>query len=937
MSIITVPSGAAGFELPSPSAYPHQQDIHTYLSAQILSRRNEYLRQKKIRIKVASWNVAACDGAERDLEEWFLDHRKDFESEGDGDGNGVGIYVLALQEVVDVTVSENFMKYMDPRISLKWEAHAQAALPAGYICRASKQLIGLLLMVFVSPDLSPLVTSVSAAVVGTGVGVRATGFMGNKGGVGVRLVIGETLRLVLVDCHLAAFTDNTERRNWDAGEISERMSFDPVEHSFVGFDKGEGGDPGNDSGNTVEGIGDADILLWCGDLNYRIELQNEDIRSLLSSYMPKDLPPTHADGPSTSASPMDQVPREFEEPPLPPPPSEIHPEAVPTLEGTIGSLLSHDQLYKQQKEAKAFVGFREGKIKFLPSYKYDIGTVGRWDSSVKARAPSWCDRILWKVKGAEAQEARRGRARSRGMSILKDEVLFETEDSDEEDIVVSRADSVVPHVSSVPEAKAPTSVFRFPSGEIGLRQLYYTSCQNVTSSDHKPVVSMFEIWFPSVVPEMKAKVHAEVTREVDKMENERRPVVTIVVDQVDGEEYEEGVVGFGEVRYNQIKRRSVTLANTGTAGAKIKFVGRPSPDGEEGKEVIAKGWLNVQFYGGEAEIKGEGGMELQPGEVCNVVLTVSVHKPEHVRSLNEGKETIADVLVLRIVEGRDVFVPIEGEWLQSGFGRGLKELVRIPEGAGGIRGWKEENVGDKREVLYSAPRELYKMTEYLLKHLREIVKEEGRWSSEPGWPFLDGTWAVGGGKRENLAVGVWECVDKDLELDDDATLTFSFGEDDEKPLEVMEVVEAVAGVLLQWLRNLREGVVPQDIWPDVYKAGADKKLAEQVLDKLFTSLSPVHANVFVYLTGFIMEIISLLSSPLPSQSPPKDTDGITSPLSPIKGVLPFGRLRAARGAIVKHTTLEVFAEAIIQKKGGNKTAEDRRKAVAFLEVFVSDI
>ncbi|PWW78062.1 hypothetical protein C7212DRAFT_357160 [Tuber magnatum] len=229
------------------------------------------------------------------------------------------------------------------------------------------------------------------------------------------------------------------------------------------------------------------------------------------------------------------------------------------------------------------------------------------------------------------------------------------------------------------------------------------------------------------------------------------------------------------------------------------------------------------------------------------------------------------------------------------------------------------------------------MTEYLLKHLREMVKEEGRWSSKPGWPFLDSTWVVSGEKRKNLVVGVWECVDRDLELDDDATLTFSFDDDDEKPLEAIEVVEVVAGVLLQWLRNLQEGVVPQDIWPDVYKTGADKKLAEEVLDKLFTSFSPVHANVFVYLTGFIMEIVSLLSSPLPSQSPPKDTDIITGPLSPIQGVLPFGRSRVARGEIVKHTTLEVFAEAIIRKKGGNKTAEDKRKAVAFLEVFVSDI
>jgi len=125
MTIVAAPSDAAGFNPPSPAPYPHQRDIHAYLSTEVLSRRNEYLQQKKIKIKVASWNVAACDGTERDLEEWLLDYQNDFKSEGDEDAGGVGIYVLALQEVVDVTVTENFIKYMDPKVSLKWEAHAQ--------------------------------------------------------------------------------------------------------------------------------------------------------------------------------------------------------------------------------------------------------------------------------------------------------------------------------------------------------------------------------------------------------------------------------------------------------------------------------------------------------------------------------------------------------------------------------------------------------------------------------------------------------------------------------------------------------------------------------------------------------------------------------------------------------------------------------------------
>jgi phosphatidylinositol-bisphosphatase len=99
--------------------------------------------------------------------------------------------------------------------------------------------------------------------------------------------------------------------------------------------------------SPVRGLKDHDTVFWLGDLNYRItDLDTETVRELLKE---KDW----------------------------------------------SVLLKSDQFVQQRNTRKVFAGFTEGDIKFQPTYKFDPGT-DEWDSSEKARAPAWTDRILWK-------------------------------------------------------------------------------------------------------------------------------------------------------------------------------------------------------------------------------------------------------------------------------------------------------------------------------------------------------------------------------------------------------------------------------------------------------------------------------------------------------------------------------------------------------------
>ncbi|GIY82478.1 inositol polyphosphate 5-phosphatase E [Caerostris darwini] len=90
-----------------------------------------------------------------------------------------------------------------------------------------------------------------------------------------------------------------------------------------------------------------DCVFWCGDLNFRVERDRPSVLTFVEARKP-----------------------------------------------SCSFLVKRDQLHCAMTKGLAFKGFEEGIIRFIPSYKFDVGTTTF--SSSKLRVPSYTDRILYR-------------------------------------------------------------------------------------------------------------------------------------------------------------------------------------------------------------------------------------------------------------------------------------------------------------------------------------------------------------------------------------------------------------------------------------------------------------------------------------------------------------------------------------------------------------
>eukprot|EP00466_Bigelowiella_natans_P006154 jgi/Bigna1/82716/fgenesh1_pg.96_\ len=291
------------------------------------SHLSRYLQDRKktlhLTIHCATWNVGASMPSTSDIAK-VLELKNEYPD----------IYCIGLQEVVDLNVlnvairpnhaADRWERMIERVLDSKYNPHHKHA-NEGFSKICVQQMVGLLLLVYIRADLFPYVSEFQTDSLGVGMGR-----LGNKGAVAFRFKLFECT-FVMVNSHFTAGREKLSRRNRDYADIVKNVCF-------------------MDTAYCPRTIFDSDVLLFMGDLNYRLEYELEEFKTVQNLI-------------ST---------------------------------GQYGKLVERDQLRMTRESSnprRAFKYLSEtGPLNFAPTYKR---VPGKFEGYSHKRIPGWTDRIFY--------------------------------------------------------------------------------------------------------------------------------------------------------------------------------------------------------------------------------------------------------------------------------------------------------------------------------------------------------------------------------------------------------------------------------------------------------------------------------------------------------------------------------------------------------------
>lgn len=337
--------GMRGWSVTSPGP------LDGILRSELTGREFLYTRIENLKILAATWNVGQGRATLNSLTSWL----------GSAATNA-GIIVVGLQEVemgagfLAMSAAKETVGLEGSTIGQWWLEMIDRTLGEGLTFGrvGSRQLAGLIVAVWVRNDLKPHVGDIDAAAVPCGFG-RA---IGNKGAVGVRLRVYDRV-MCFVNCHFAAHLEAVDRRNADFDYVYRTMTFSRPPGCFNAAAAGASSAAqsfrganalGDNSVDAMPELSEADMVIFLGDMNYRLDgISYDEARDFITQ-------------------------RCFD------------------------YLREKDQLQAEMEAANVFQGMREAVITFPPTYKFEKHQPGftGYDSGEKKRIPAWCDRILYR-------------------------------------------------------------------------------------------------------------------------------------------------------------------------------------------------------------------------------------------------------------------------------------------------------------------------------------------------------------------------------------------------------------------------------------------------------------------------------------------------------------------------------------------------------------